>query len=421
MSSKLSASLIKFAQSLKSSALTTAFEFIFVLFMFAGQYKAAERLSWVPVDLTGLFFCITVFMGASFLLRKSFRFQSESILPIGIFSVFVIYCVLSLSWSSGAEYASDKALRISTLVFWAFLVPSLFITQSRIRMQRLFLALVLLSAWFAIESLITLIQSDSEGFIIVLGSNYLGSSRIIGIGSIITLIYAFYTRKSYLIRILSFTLFTFFVFMLLFIGGRAPLLSLAASMLILLPLNCRLSCDLGFRIKRRILYMFFFLFLAIGSVTCFLMVTDSIGESLTTISRFLVLLEPGGGTSASLRIEYFISSIHFWLDSPILGHGIGSWPILMGHGDARGYPHNLFLEVLSELGLIALLITGSFIALNLRRLGSWSIIRNDAVRTTVLMLFVYAIINASISGDIPDNRFLFMVLGCMSLPKSSEE
>ena len=108
----------------------------------------------------------------------------------------------------------------------------------------------------------------------------------------------------------------------------------------------------------------------------------------------------------------------------ILGIGTGGFSRIVYFLDMRLYPHNIFLEVLCELGFIGLvLIIWHFIS-----------IYYDAIRTllgnltqqqkillfTFIMVSIFGLMFAQFSGDLNDNRRLWFYLGSlvavMSLP-----
>ena len=106
-------------------------------------------------------------------------------------------------------------------------------------------------------------------------------------------------------------------------------------------------------------------------------------------------------------------AISLWLQRPVLGHGCGSFPLLLGRADAKAHPQNILLEIMAELGLVGLSL---FAALNfyaIRLLGPWRRLRSDPWRMLMLMLYVGALVNAMVSGDLHENRALFMALGLL--------
>ena len=108
--------------------------------------------------------------------------------------------------------------------------------------------------------------------------------------------------------------------------------------------------------------------------------------------------------------------MEYWLQRPLFGHGMGAWPVLHFQGDFRAYPHNLILEIMVEFGLCGLGLFVWLLIAAARGLGPVARIASDPLRVIVLMVAVGAMANAMVSGDIPDNRFLFASLGLMLLP-----
>ena len=66
------------------------------------------------------------------------------------------------------------------------------------------------------------------------------------------------------------------------------------------------------------------------------------------------------GQSTTIRLELYSLSRELFFQNPILGVGTGGFSQLSGSG---GYPHNIFLEILSENGLVGIMIFLAFISL----------------------------------------------------------
>ena len=132
-----------------------------------------------------------------------------------------------------------------------------------------------------------------------------------------------------------------------------------------------------------------------------------------TLLRLMVLFtQEGGGASAGQRLENYRSSIDIWAEAPITGHGIGSWSIMAGFGDTRNYPHNIVLEVLSEGGLVGMLLLALVVAVGVGHAARRRL-HLTPPGLIAIMLVVNAGLNAMVSGDLADNRYLFMTLGLL--------
>lgn len=84
-------------------------------------------------------------------------------------------------------------------------------------------------------------------------------------------------------------------------------------------------------------------------------------------NRYLTLVDSGRGpqnaqVSADGRLDGFLWGLHVWQQSPLLGHGPSSFAYATNRG---GQAHNLYGQVLSELGLLGA------VALLLFVLGFW--------------------------------------------------
>ena len=79
-------------------------------------------------------------------------------------------------------------------------------------------------------------------------------------------------------------------------------------------------------------------------------------ESFLTINRFFSLFDENDQSS---RLYFFSQSIQLWtndINTILFGGGVKSYPIFTYQNEFGVYPHNVFLEILSELGIVGLII-----------------------------------------------------------------
>ena len=70
------------------------------------------------------------------------------------------------------------------------------------------------------------------------------------------------------------------------------------------------------------------------------------------MDSLLSFLEVGkGGVSEVERASFISEGIHYWLQSPICGNGLGSSVYYMGM-----YAHNNFVEILMSLGILGFIV-----------------------------------------------------------------
>jgi O-antigen ligase len=111
------------------------------------------------------------------------------------------------------------------------------------------------------------------------------------------------------------------------------------------------------------------------------------------------------------RGELFQGALDLALQNPLLGKGLASGRAFLGQ-----YPHNLFLETLSDGGLVGLgLLVGCFLIVAYS-LGT----HEGTLDTTCLATFVMLLTSSQFSGDFYDSRgvFLFMPLIVVRLTRS---
>ena len=392
-----------------------SFEALFVLFLTAGRYKADPRFQWIAewisIDLTALFLLLSVAAAGMVVLGRQYRFPAGLPAFLLLTSLLFGYAFLSRLWTPGAQYAATKSLHIAVLTTWSIVGCGVVIASDRCRLRRFLLLIVLFAIWLSVESLICYRQGPG-GSISALGGNYLGLGRVIGLAAIVVFAHGLFIARTTTVRALCFALFGFFFLVLLILGGRMPLMATAAGALVPAGL---VMFSMVQKTPRRGMWLYLALLLGAGLGAAHLF---GLGESAPqTLRRIMVLFDPQAGTSAMSRMDGFHAAPESIQSRPVFGHGIGSWPILYLKMDVRSYPHNLILETLVELGLCGLLLLGALILCALRRLGTITRISRDPLRIMVLMLFVNVLCNAMVSGDIPDNRLMFGVLGLMFFPK----
>ena len=119
--------------------------------------------------------------------------------------------------------------------------------------------------------------------------------------------------------------------------------------------------------------------------------------------RFVALF---AGTDDSARVFMFAQAIDLWsqdIFTILFGGGIKSYPIFIGENNLGWYPHNIFLEILCELGIIGLFIFfGIFYSAFQNK-------NNDLLMTSLTLCMI---LSYSFTGGIHDlyNIFFFLAL-----------
>jgi len=165
-----------------------------------------------------------------------------------------------------------------------------------------------------------------------------------------------------------------------------------------------------FSFRKNFFKIILFSLVAILSILSLSLTENNKGVGSQSTSRVFNI-----STGSYSRIDRVDRSLNLVLNAPF-GVGIGNWAQesnkLSDHQhEDKQYPHNIFLELVNESGIIVLLI---FIILLITIFeASLSLLfyenRYYFLRLTFI-LFVYLFINSLVSGDIVDNRLMFIML-----------
>jgi O-antigen ligase len=234
-------------------------------------------------------------------------------------------------------------------------------------------------------------------------TRYLLLGRVCGPGALVALAGWLYARQQSA-RWFFLGLFLTLCFVLAIGGGRGPLLSTVLPLLIPIALGIRFTRR-RIRYWRTLLSVLVLVFVAAGGLALYTIISD---QRLPTFDRLERLAE------GNPRIELYARWAELWPQAPLFGHGAGSWGLLWASVDRASYPHNLFLELMVENGLVGLVLFLALLGAAFRP-ASLDRLRHDPQALCAVMLFVGALSNAMTSGDLIGNRAVFLMLGVLAL------
>jgi len=138
----------------------------------------------------------------------------------------------------------------------------------------------------------------------------------------------------------------------------------------------------------------------------------------TSLARILEKISGNGIPPYDERLNRFSWSLEVWSQSPLIGAGLGAWPVYLGLGDTEEYAHNIFLEVLSEQGIVGgILLTGFIGTLIVTWIKSKGKIPVD-IRNFAMAIFIFGMSNALVSGQFSTMRMLWLSFGMLLLVPS---
>lgn len=239
------------------------------------------------------------------------------------------------------------------------------------------------------------------------GVNAISMSRSIGIGMTLLIGFAVVSKKVHLLKLfVGAVLSAGLLSAMAATGSRGPVGAFIAATVILV-----FAVPVSLRERFVTLGKFgVFIGMAAGGVMYYGL-ENALRQSAGLQRIVLKMGELGSGTSDQARLRRIWVAIEEFFQSKGLGIGTGEFLHVYPYrsGANREYPHNLFLEVAAEQGLLGLFIVTlalSIVVVKFYR-TSTKHKENTFVKIT-FTLFVYAFFNAMVSGDIPMNSLLWI-------------
>lgn len=158
------------------------------------------------------------------------------------------------------------------------------------------------------------------------------------------------------------------------------------------------------QVRRSFIYRFRIIFASVAAAgIALLLMPDTIRD------RFLRPF--GGDMSDFARLGIVGVARDAFAQVPLEGLGTGGFSHLFRMGDIRAYPHNVFAEVVVENGLpgiLALLFfLGAAVVIGMRG-------RADLRTFMALLIFLFALMNAQLSGDVIGNEWIWLFAGILA-------
>lgn len=189
-------------------------------------------------------------------------------------------------------------------------------------------------------------------------------------------------------RVNDYLLMLFFVLMVFWTGSKGPLLALMVIVLF------NFNKILGKKVSTKIIT--FFLLLVFG------IIISQYADDVRSIRSFIAFfenpeeyMEGVGSGSIGSRSNYITLALDTFFDHPILGSGFGTFSEV--NFTDHKYPHNIYVELLAEGGLVCFIL---FMILLLK----------NYYKTKIGQGILFMLICLSFSGDISYFRYAFFPL-----------
>jgi len=393
--------------------LTYLKEFIYALLLLSGTVKMLQPLidlSSIP-DLTLLTATVTTLFILYYLPKTLSRLSIKKVQGVVLITLFYLFIVLSLTYTSSASYSITKTVNFGTMAL-AFYFPLLVRGFNMRRFMRAYTSIsffinIVFFSFFIVY--ISDINSASLSWMTAEEKNHLTALYLTVslINGILILYYFFSNNEKKWIRIII-VLIAFIS--LILAGGRGPLLFVVLIFLFY-TLSQLFLIFTTFRFAKLFIPVLFFIsIISYGMVIVSSMDRTEDSKILNmmdnSITRLEVLLtSDDGGSSAYSRILFTKFALEKINEKPFFGYGIGSFGYELYNNDEREYPHNVFLEVWFELGIIPLIIFITIFYLVYKNIKVYYV-------TWGMAIYIYFILNILKSSSLVDIR---MMLGFFAI------
>ena len=218
------------------------------------------------------------------------------------------------------------------------------------------------------------------------------------------LILVFYPQSKW--KLTRYLLVVLFLLLSFAAGSRGPIFALTISLAIYLLLNFRRT---------------FYKIIVFSGLFLSAVIFTPVGEKvikLGGIDRIVMNVKNGGSVkSTGARMDFLDRSLAIIVDKPY-GVGCGNWQVQVNKNNSKylmvhAYPHNLFLELITEYGVVAgllfLLLICQIFYLSFRKMH---IYRHNKSSFYPLLFYslIFFFINSMLSGDLGDSRMLFVII-----------
>lgn len=392
-------------------------EVAFGLFAYAYVIKGGELLP-DPFNLTAILLIIaaTGFLLPVLVAERKIRFKPES--SDFWLWIFVIIVIAGSYLVPSPEGGFVKSLRFIAIVVVPYFLARMFLTDfAKIRN---FLATILISAsTVAIFMVATWVLGYAKmhgGRVLLLEANPIPVATFFATGTILAIggVFGNIFGKKY--RLFLVALIPLLLFAMLSTGIRGQLIGLIVGLafylsIVLIKKPRLLGCTIALGIPAAFIAI-------INWNTLYQILSENVPNfsayTLTTITT---------GTSTAHRLEQIGLTVELFLKHPIMGAGTGGF----AYYTRWGYPHNIILEVLSESGLIGLMVFLGFlfavafkafkIIFNLRYLDELHRSIGLVILTVAITLFTGRLFSYGLDGNKDLFIFLALIINCYLMIK----
>lgn len=354
--------------------------------------------------LLSLNFAVLLFI---FLIKGKIKISKDNRAVISLYLLFIIYAVLSYVFIG--NHSNDLfTLRTLIVINPIFLI---FAIINRDNKKDIIKATFFLASIYFVFLMLSIKQGDILSTTIGVRNIFSGIDDSLGtyqninmyIGLFVISCLYFFSKRQRLYKVAALLMIILSIIGMFLIGARASVLALAV-VLIIYHLNTKGA-------RKRFLKITVFI-TAVVTASVFWTYIGRFFQQSITASRFIALFDKG---DPSFRIQFFTEAIKIFLTNGqtiLFGAGIDSFPISIGL-----YPHNVFLELLSNYGIVGTTFFVFPIAyvfiVRKRKIGSWY--GNSLEENLLFLFFIYFLVIDMFTGALRGS-WMFIFFSFLLLP-----
>lgn len=325
--------------------------------------------------------------------------RKEVLLPLSTLVLsqvaFLAMLCASIAYTSDAEYGVTKAWDFLYFNLVALVGPMFLVNDFR-RVKNILVSFAVGAVLFALSGLYFFYEGSMEEMnrLTAFTSHPIGFGQVCGISAAILLCLVFTSRMK--MRWLLSPVLVLVVYLTVLTGTRGALVALilAATVLAVVGFRRHPTSAVLAACAAAVAIFLAFQYAPIGYTERFY------------ATRETLLQEE--------RLSLWNSGYHMFMNSPFIGGGAGAFHEYVG--GMHYYPHNIFVEIGAELGLLGLAVFLAFLVLTLK--SALSVVLSagpdEEVRQVMLVLlvcFVFSLVAAQFSLDINGNSKLWLFSG----------
>lgn len=390
--------------------LVFSIEFFFAAFLLAGYFKGA--FPWVPIDITLVCLGITGLLCVRRIIKLK-KINKNSWIAIIIYAMLSVIIFLSFVNSDSVIYAREKFIRFSIITSWSFLGVFIIIKDKE-SLIKFFKSIIVISFLVALAGFKTLVQNlisgTYVGTIFVMDTDYLALGRTVGLGLIVLIGCVFFSKEK--VKLIHKLMAIIMAMVLFGAGGKMPLISTIITLFLLFILSIKYDKrNKVIKYSKGVKLLFGFFTIGICIV-----IGIALSGKMDDFFWRLQSLFAGQDESTLMRVVLYKTAIEMIKVNPLIGVGWATFPLYYYGMDKKVYPHNILLEVFSELGvigfitLLALIVFAAYCGF--KRYKEKHTKYNN-LQLAIIGGFAFFLLNSMSSGDITDNKILFTFIALL--------